>query len=533
MKILKTLTILLAFGGAAAFANEVTIGTASGLPGAEFTIPVTMDSNAAGGASLDIDISFDPARVGLRAGGVGACGFLERGANLAADKHGLTCSTPLGPGVIRVLVTTGPALDNPPVVAIPVGEMFRIRFEILPEAAPGAFDVEAVSTSVGDTAGNVIGGHTFNNGRITVQAAPAVLSFNPAAGSTLALGSVALGGTSPAQTVEVCNVGGTGSEITNIVATISGSTAFSADGSGCAGPLVGATGCCEVDVTFSPVAMGSASGTLQITTSAGNGSFPLTATGTAGPAANLTINPSSGNFGGVDVGATGVITFTIENTGAAGSQASITSFGIGGTFSVTGGSCQPGTTNLGPGGSCTVEVTFSPTAPGAQSGNLTVNGTDTVNGTSLQLSAQLQGVGNGPIFASNPVPGNLNLGFAGAAGGELSTEITVTNTGNENLVLNCSLGNNADNVFSFTGPTGVEADGSGIIAVSCVIPDLASYTAILSCETNDPTQETVNWNLSCSGLEPIPVPTMQTWGLILFALLMLLVGGITMRSFRV
>ncbi len=411
-----------------------------------------------------------------------------------------------------------------------------LSFSILPAVVPPAstaLDLTCVDVTIGGVPADC-NELTLAGGSIAVQAGPAALSFDPVSGSTINLGSVALGSTSGAETVEVCNTGGAGSEIDDLVATITaGEPPFAVDASDCDSALVGPDDCCNVSVTFEPTAVGGASGTLTIGTSVGDGSFTLTGTGTAGPAAALELTPAGFDFGGVDAGDSETETFTLTNSGPADSQALIGSISANtGEFSITGGTCEEGDT-LGSGDDCTIEVEFAPSAAGEQSGSLTVGGTDTVNDTPLSASAELEGTGNGAIFASNPAPGNVNLGFAGAAG-ELDLDVSVTNSGNEDLTFVCRVGENQDDVFSFDPlDLTVGPDASEDFNVACDLPDLATYQATLICDTNDPENAEVEYTFTCAGLEPLPVPTMSNLSIALFAMLMLLVGGISIRFFRV
>ena len=137
--------------------------------------------------------------------------------------------------------------------------------------------------------------------------------------------------------------------------------------------------------------------------------------------ANLTVAPLSTDFGSVVIGQTSTATtFTITNTGASTSdQVSVAFQGTTTDFHIASNTCQ----TLAPAATCTVGVTFGPTAPGARNAMLTLH----VAGSTT--SASLTGTGT--------MPGNLAVSpsshaFADVVLGTASTEldtITITNTG--------------------------------------------------------------------------------------------------------
>ena len=143
--------------------------------------------------------------------------------------------------------------------------------------------------------------------------------------------------------------------------------------------------------------------------------FPGSGTTGGGGSATLTASPSSLSFGSEPTGSTTAAqNVTVQNTGSAAATVSGVAAGTGfGETNTCGGS-------IAAGASCTVSVTFSPTAAQAYSANLTV-ASNATNGT---LTVPLTGTGTGstttnlalnrPITASgytqNYVPANANDG---------------------------------------------------------------------------------------------------------------------------
>jgi hypothetical protein len=120
---------------------------------------------------------------------------------------------------------------------------------------------------------------------------------------------------------------------------------------------------CTIQVSFTPTVAGSASGTLTITDNAGTQTVGLTGTG----GSPVTLSASSLSFGGVAVGSTSAaktVTLTSHETVSLNFFSIATSAG----FSVASNTCG---TSIAAGGTCTVGVTFSPTATGSASGTLT------------------------------------------------------------------------------------------------------------------------------------------------------------------
>src|SRR4029077_7165087 len=121
------------------------------------------------------------------------------------------------------------------------------------------------------------------------------------------------------------------------------------------------------DVTFTPTAPLNRIGTVVMSNSSLNApeSLPLTGTG-IGPA--IAFSPSSLNFSGQLIGNTSTAqTITLSNAGNATLQ--IVAIGISGDFAQKN---QCGS-SLAAGASCSVTVTFTPSAGGARGGALTIN----------------------------------------------------------------------------------------------------------------------------------------------------------------
>jgi hypothetical protein len=196
-----------------------------------------------------------------------------------------------------------------------------------------------------------------------VTASPGVLSF----------GSVVTGSTSAAQTVTVTNPTGAAAPVSSVAAT-----GDFAQTNTC-GSSITSNGSCTVSVTFKPTATGVRTGTLTVNAGGTTSTVNLSGTGTA-PGPVLGANPASLSFAGTVVGATTAAqTVTVTNSGT--TSATVSGVSVSGDFAQT-NSCS----SLAVGASCTVSVTFKPTAGGARSGSLTVTSNANNSPTTVSLS---------------------------------------------------------------------------------------------------------------------------------------------------
>jgi hypothetical protein len=136
------------------------------------------------------------------------------------------------------------------------------------------------------------------------------------------------------------------------------------------------------------------------------------------PATGVTAAPSALSFGSAATGTTTAAqTVTVSNpTGAAAPVSSITASG---DFAQT-NTCG---SSIAANGSCTVSVTFSPTAAGARTGSLTVNAGGVTNAVSLT------GTGTAPGPVLNAAPASLSFVRTIVGSTAAAQTVTVTNAG--------------------------------------------------------------------------------------------------------
>ncbi len=244
-----------------------------------------------------------------------------------------------------------------------------------------------------------------------VLQAQAILS-----GASLGFTGQAVGTSSAAQTLTLTNTGDAPLNIAGIVATGDfGQT------SNC-GSVLAANANCAINVTFTPTAPGSRTGTLTVTdnsanTSAATQTAQLSGIGLAVPVVNLSTTTLS--FSGQAMGTTSAAqTVTLTNTGSA--PLTITGVVMTGDFAEVNNCGSSVASNA----SCVFNITFTPTAPGNRFGTVVL----TDNATNSPQTISLSGNGSPTPQASVSV---ASLGFTGEPIGTASPAQTVTlsNTG--------------------------------------------------------------------------------------------------------
>jgi phospholipase C len=143
---------------------------------------------------------------------------------------------------------------------------------------------------------------------------------------------------------------------------------------------------CNVNLTFTPTQTGPRTGTLTITDNDASSPQVVNLWGTGG---EVTLSNSAYpglSFGTVNLNATSTSNVTLTNHST--SPLSIASVSTVGDFSQT-NNCGSG---VAPGGSCTISVTFAPTGPGLQLGNMWVTDSDAASPQTLRLSGTAQAI---------------------------------------------------------------------------------------------------------------------------------------------
>ena len=318
---------------------------------------------------------------------------------------------------------------------------------------------------------------------ITGTGLQARTSFSPL---SIAFANQNTGSSSGNHAVTLTNTGNATLTITGITLTGPNASEFSTNGSTCGGTL-GASLSCSINVVFSPLTATSKTANLTFVTSAPSSpdNVALTGTGVVPPTPSLSFSPSPAAFGNQRVATSGPLTVTVSNVGTASELLSTPYFTITGpnaaAFANAGtGTCTAGGT-IAVSGSCTVNLTFTPSVTGAMSAVLTINGT--VNATD-----SLTGTGVTPIIGVAPSPaafGNQNVSTTSSP-----LTVTVSNTGTSTETLATPFftitGTNAAN-FARSGGTcanagTIAASGSCTILLTFTPSATGSRTALLTIQ---------------------------------------------------
>jgi hypothetical protein len=241
-----------------------------------------------------------------------------------------------------------------------------------------------------------------------------VATFSP---STLHFVGQPVGTTTSPQNTSIGNSGNVPLTISHILVT--GGFAQTND---CLAPLA-PEAYCTISVTFTPTAVGDATGTVAIANDAAGSPHTVALDGIGlGPVVSL--SAPTLNFEDQALGTTSAPhSVTLGNSG--NTPLSISGITVSGDYAQTNSCVSP----LDVGASCTISVTFTPTAIGGLSGTLSI--TDDASGSPHAVA--LNGIGLGPLATLSP----SSLSFAGQPVGTTSPAqvITLSNSGNAPLTI--------------------------------------------------------------------------------------------------
>ncbi len=218
---------------------------------------------------------------------------------------------------------------------------------------PSATGNRSATLNINDDAANspqTVALSGTGTGGLTVTVSPSTLSF----------GKVNVGTTSPTKNVTVTNTGSAAVSISNI--GITGTNAGDFGQTNNCGSSLGVGASCTIGVAFTPTVTGKRSAVLSISDNADGSPQQVTLTGFGTqPAVNL--NPTLLSFGRQKVGTRSTPqNVTLTNTGSG--TLSITSIRISGTNAGDFAQSNNCGKSVAPGASCTISVTFAPTAIG-------------------------------------------------------------------------------------------------------------------------------------------------------------------------
>jgi uncharacterized protein YjdB len=199
---------------------------------------------------------------------------------------------------------------------------------------------------------------------------------------------------------------------------------------------------CTISVTFTPTVLGARTGTLTVSDNASNSpqTAQLTGTGTA----PVTLSPASLTFASQGIGTTSAgKSVSLKNNQTV--PLTIPMISASGDFGET-STCPLSPNTLAAGGTCSISVTFTPTAPNTRSGTLSISD------------------------SASTSPQTVSLSGTGTLSGLLSISVLPTNP-------TLSLGNQQQFIATGTWKGGVQLNITSFVTWSSSVPSVASVTS--------------------------------------------------------
>ena len=342
--------------------------------------------------------------------------------------------------------------------------------------APTSSGAKSASLDASATPGGTAGAALTGTGQTAAQ-----LELTP---SSEDFGTVVQGDQSAIKTFTVQSTG----EQTTGALTISRigpqGTQFSISSTTC-GPALIQNATCTIDLRWNPTPpfTGDPDATLGVGASPG-GFDSATLNGTAITPANLTISPTSWDFGNVLQGTNSETKqFTVANTGEQSAQ--INTITLGGKFNFTSpGTCGP---TLPGGQSCTLDVRFEPGASdtGPLTGDVGVSGSvggnvsASLSGTAVTTAANLQiSITNSAAPSPGPYASSASFDVGSNPAGNLSTvQAWIKNFGEADALVSSSV------PITLTNATAAVINFPGSVETTCNVQTGEGLTALTFTDT--------------------------------------------------
>jgi hypothetical protein len=304
----------------------------------------------------------------------------------------------------------------------------------------------------GDGKMDVVLANSNNTIWVDLQSGNAVLSP-----TSLSLSSY-IGITSAPQTVTLSNTAGAGLAISSIAA----STGFAQTNNCPVSGSLAAGSSCTIQVTFTPTSSNTVSGTLSVTDDGPGSPEAVTLTGTVQA---VTLTPNSVSLVSYIETTSAPQSVTLSNPS---SQAlAISSITASADFAET-NNCPVGG-RLPSGSSCTIKVTFTPTASGTASGTVSITDDGLGSPQMIGLTGTVQDFA---IATTSQASVTVTPGQAA----NYAVSISPVNGFNQTVQLSCS-GAPAQTTCTVT-PTSVTLDGSKDVAASIAVVTTAATMAL-------------------------------------------------------
>ncbi len=357
---------------------------------------------------------------------------------------------------------------------------------------------------------------------ITAASAGANLVISP---SPVNFGNQTVSTTSAPIGVTLTNLGTSSAQVSTFLLSGNNPSDFSI--SGLTGVTIAPNSAIIFNVTFVPLATGARSASLSILDNTSGSPHNVTLQGTgAVPAPIFQTNPTSLTFSSQALGHTSTLqALTISNTGTAsliisslsvsGANAGDFAYQVIGGTNITFGRFGTFPVTIAPGGTMSVNVSFTPTQNGARAATLVSSDNAGGNPHSISLSGT-GGTATAPGFSASPNP----LTFQGQQVGTTSAaqSITISNPGSAQLqitALALSGGNAGDFAFApgFNPAQTINVAAAGNTSVPIVFtPTVAGArtTSLLVTDNATGSPHSVTINGSATSAEQGPAATLST-----------------------
>jgi len=287
---------------------------------------------------------------------------------------------------------------------------YTINYQIV----PNDLDTDGVSMQWTCTANGA-------TASVAVSVIPGVAPALTASPSSVSFPATPVGVQTAATTVTVTNT--YGSSLSSLTVNNSNSSDFDLTSNTCAGATLANGATCTVAIAFSPAGSGARAGTVTVGSSAGNVVINVSGTGTS----QLSFSPSALNFPATPVGGTSApLSITVTNNGVT----DITANGVASSGADFAASTTCGT--IPAGGTCAINVTFSPSALGLRSSNITFS--SSAAGSPNVFNALGNGT-SGPVTGTLTVPGTVTFGTLDVGTPSAPSTVTVTNASNASVTV--------------------------------------------------------------------------------------------------
>jgi hypothetical protein len=283
--------------------------------------------------------------------------------------------------------------------------------------------------------------------------------------ASVAFASQLVGTSSPAQTVRLTNTGGGSLTLSGLSIGGAHPSDFGRAGTCSTSTSLASGQYCDMTITFTPLATGTRSASLVVSSNATGSPHTVALSGTgAAQSAVASLSVDQLSYGSIAVATTsGAKTVRLSNSGDG--TLSISSIGIGGTnpgdFARSG--CAAGT-SLAAGAYCDIAVTFTPSASGSRSAMLSIGTNASAYLSNVALS------GSGVTLSPAVSLSGSALAFGDQAVGTISTakSLTLTNTGGAALTIS-SIAKSGTNSAEFIVGGSCPASGTLAAGASCTV----------------------------------------------------------------